>query len=313
MPWNPPETHGEDRRARVEQELETTWTHIQEHLRKAVTDSTYHIWLAPLRPVALNGSTLYVSAPEAIHRWIEERYLGLLTAAANTATEVAAVVVVTAGQDAPPAGSGSRPQRPRPGRWGRRGRRSSRLHEAHLPAQEAQAGPYAWVPRSHAQPRGTARPEAPSRQGPGPVDRLTGDGTLATRQSRRSKARRRRLSRSGDFDRVYREGRSTAADALVLYRFDRAAGEAVAGDDPNPRLGVSVSRKLGGAAQRNRVKRLLREAFWAHTGALPQNCDVVLVARPSLRGLVEERGLDGITDLLGELVERSRSESVDRS
>ena len=82
--------------------------------------------------------------------------------------------------------------------------------------------------------------------------------------------RRRRLSRSGDFQRVYREGSSRANRYLVLYRFPRA--EEAAGED-GPRLGVSVGRKVGGAVQRNRVKRVLREAFWAAGPELPPGDD----------------------------------------
>ena len=78
-------------------------------------------------------------------------------------------------------------------------------------------------------------------------------------------SKRRRLSRSGEFDRVYRDGSSHATRYLVLYTFPR-------GDEQRAeaRLGVSVSRKVGGAVDRNRAKRALREAFGVSPTASPR-------------------------------------------
>ena len=118
--------------------------------------------------------------------------------------------------------------------------------------------------------------------------------------SRRPK--RGRLSRSAEFERVYRQGRSVGNRFLVVYSFPRSStGEAADG----PRLGVSVSRKVGGAVERNRVKRLLREAFGAVAERVPADHDVVVVARPELRELAEREGLDGVTRELSELVDKT--------
>jgi ribonuclease P protein component len=115
--------------------------------------------------------------------------------------------------------------------------------------------------------------------------------------------KRRRLSRSAEFDRVYRHGRSASNRYLVLYGFPRDRAEAGAGSQ-GPRLGVSVGRRVGGAVARNRVKRLLREAFWSVAADLESEHDFVIVARAEVAALGEREGLAGIEQALRELVEK---------
>jgi ribonuclease P protein component len=116
----------------------------------------------------------------------------------------------------------------------------------------------------------------------------------------RRRSRRQRLSRSAEFDRVYREGRSHANRYLVVYSFPREGD-----DDAEPRLGVSVGRKVGGAVERNRVKRLLRGAFWAVSEELPAGHDFVLVARPDSGELAAREGEPGVERSLRELLSKA--------
>ena len=106
---------------------------------------------------------------------------------------------------------------------------------------------------------------------------------------------RGRLSRSAEFERVYRQGRSVANRHLVLYTFPNPSAQ-------RPRLGLSVSRKVGGAVQRNKVKRLLREAFAQAESELKPGQDVVVVARPAAGELAEREGLAGVDASLAELI-----------
>ena len=114
--------------------------------------------------------------------------------------------------------------------------------------------------------------------------------------------KRRRLSRSGEFDRVYREGSSHATRYLVLYSFPR--GE----EDAEVRLGVSAGRKVGGAVERNRAKRALREAFWALGDRLPAGHDFVLVARSGIAELLDREGGPGVARAVAEVIGEVSSE-----
>jgi len=122
---------------------------------------------------------------------------------------------------------------------------------------------------------------------------------VAQRPSGGRGPKRRRLSRSAEFERVYRQGRSKGNRYLVLYAFPREEGS-----DEGPRLGLSVGRRVGGAVDRTRVKRVLREAFWEEAVRLPTGSDYVVVARPESLGLTEREGTTGIRAALAELVDQ---------
>jgi ribonuclease P protein component len=117
-------------------------------------------------------------------------------------------------------------------------------------------------------------------------------------RSRPPAGRRGRLTRSAEFDRVYRQGRSFANRHLAVYAFPRPAEETT-------RLGLSVGRKVGGAVERNKVKRLLRDAFWQSEERVPAGHDFVVVARAEAAELAEREGLAGIKSELDELLEKA--------
>lgn len=83
-----------------------------------------------------------------------------------------------------------------------------------------------------------------------------------------------RLRRRGEFLRVQRGGRKLHTDSFLVFVLPQT--------EPGPtRLGVTASRKLGGAVERNRVKRLVREALRRRKLLFPEGLDVVLVAKKS--------------------------------
>jgi ribonuclease P protein component len=108
--------------------------------------------------------------------------------------------------------------------------------------------------------------------------------------------RKNRLSRSRDFDAVYRHGRSTSTRFLVLYWFERD-------DEPgDPRLGLAVPRALGNAVTRNRIKRQLREAWRARLEGVPAGRDYVLIAKPGLPEAVSANGFEWLGERLDEVL-----------
>ncbi len=84
-----------------------------------------------------------------------------------------------------------------------------------------------------------------------------------------------RLRHPQEFRRVWNEGRSWAHPLMVLWVAPAPADQA-------PRIGIVASRKLGKAVQRNRARRLLREALRHLYPHLAQGYDIVVVARPPI-------------------------------
>ena len=79
------------------------------------------------------------------------------------------------------------------------------------------------------------------------------------------------------------------------------------GDEEPARLGLSVSRKVGGAVDRNKVKRLVKESFSSLVAEIDQGTDIVVVARSGASEFVDANGLDGVTAELRGLLEQSGS------
>jgi ribonuclease P protein component len=112
--------------------------------------------------------------------------------------------------------------------------------------------------------------------------------------------RKHRIRRGADFRRAY-ERRATASDGRLLV-FGYPNGLAY------PRLGLSVSRKVGGAVVRNRWKRMIREAFRLSRPRLPGGVDLIVIPRrgaePELSGLMES--LRRLAARVASKVERDR-------
>jgi len=83
--------------------------------------------------------------------------------------------------------------------------------------------------------------------------------------------REERIRKRADFERLYRIGVKVEGGGVIL--FSGLGG-------PGRRVGVSASRRIGGSVKRNRARRRLREAYRLTKGLLPNDVDLLLVARP---------------------------------
>ena len=110
--------------------------------------------------------------------------------------------------------------------------------------------------------------------------------------------RANRLSRSRDFDAVYRHGRSVSSRFLVLYWFPQE-------EAGSPRFGFSVPRSVGGAVDRNKIKRQLREVWRARLERVPAGNDYVLIVRPGLPDAVAANGFDWLAERVDEVLSKA--------
>jgi len=145
-------------------------------------------------------------------------------------------------------------------------------HEAHLPAEQTQTQPHAWISRPDGEPRRPSYPQAATCEGPSASDDLNiPDRVCQTSSHLHRLDARLKLTRAVDFESVFRHGRRSTDELFtVLYHpssLDRA------------RLGMTTSAKrIRTAVRRNRIRRLIRESFRQAVGRLP-GIDIVVVVR----------------------------------
>jgi ribonuclease P protein component len=107
--------------------------------------------------------------------------------------------------------------------------------------------------------------------------------------------RANRLSRSRDFEAVYRHGRAVSSRFLVLYWF--------AQEEPGePRFGLSVPRAVGGTVERNRLKRQLRELWRERVEQVEPGRDYVLILRPGVAEGVAANGFAWLGERIDEVL-----------
>ncbi|USG65802.1 ribonuclease P protein component [Brevibacillus ruminantium] len=107
--------------------------------------------------------------------------------------------------------------------------------------------------------------------------------------------RSHRLKKNEQFQEVFQKGSSAANKQFVLYSAKQEGQAAF-------RAGISVSKKIGNAVTRNRVKRMIREALSRLEREIPPELDVVVIARPG----VEEMSVDAIEQSLVHVMKRAK-------
>ncbi|SDN62299.1 ribonuclease P protein component [Fictibacillus solisalsi] len=84
--------------------------------------------------------------------------------------------------------------------------------------------------------------------------------------------KQKRLKKNEEFQEVFKRGKSSANRQFVIYALEK-------NDQPHLRLGLSVSKRVGKAVTRNRIKRVVKEIFMKHEEEIASNRDYIVIAR----------------------------------
>lgn len=115
-----------------------------------------------------------------------------------------------------------------------------------------------------------------------------------------------RLLRRSEFLTAQAHGRRVHTPHFVLILYDR-------GDGGRPRLGITASRKVGKAVQRNRIRRLIREVFRTNKPAFPAGHDCVVVVRENIPKLTFAQVREELLTAVSRRARRSSSAPSSRS
>jgi ribonuclease P protein component len=152
----------------------------------------------------------------------------------------------------------------RASRAGTEPQRGPERHEAHISTEQSAAQEDARLPRADADQERAPRPQASSGQGPETTHRVSGDARFRAQD---------RIRKRSEYQVVYDKGQRIPSGSFVLFVMRNGV--------ERPRLGITVTRRIGGAVRRNRAKRLIREIFRRHKSELA-DVDIVVNGRPGL-------------------------------